>query len=146
MFVFAWPWMALLLVLPLIAWFFLPPNPKTSDDSSPEIRFPYIERLKTAFTISSGDKIRSKFWFVLLLSLFWVFLVISVMRPQMAYRLNEVNRKAYDIMLAVDISLSMNALDLSTKDKSVTRLDVVKEVVGNFIKKRHGDQGLRMKK
>ena len=141
MLVFGWPWMALLLPLPVIFWFLLKPSRKTSDDNSPEILFPYTDRLVAAFNVKSRKtKPKSKFWFITNLSLLWFFLVLSVMRPQVVDSSTYVNRKGYDIMMAVDISPSMNSLDFSTEEKQVTRLGVVKEVVGNFIKTRQGDR------
>ena len=138
---FLWPWMALLLPLPIIFWFLLKPNIKKASSNTPEILFPYTERLQSAFTTkSTNTKAKSNFWFVISLSLLWVFLVLSIMRPELIDTSNQTNRKGYDIMMAVDISLSMNLLDFSTKEKKVTRLDVVKEVVSNFIKTRHGDR------
>jgi len=138
---FLWPWMALLLPLPIVFWFLLKPHIKKASSSEPEILFPYTERLQSAFTTkSTNTKAKSNFWFVISLSLLWVFLVLSIMRPELIDTSNQTNRKGYDIMMAVDISLSMNLLDFSTKEKKVTRLDVVKEVVSNFIKTRHGDR------
>ena len=43
-------------------------------------------------------------------------------------------------MLGVDISSSMQALDFSTSSKSISRLDVTKDVVGKFVLGRQGDR------
>ena len=141
MLVFIWPWMAVLLLLPIISWLLLPGNNKNNNENLPEILFPYTDRLQTAF--DKGQKIKqskSKFWLVATLSLLWLFLVLTVMRPELVDRSTYINRQGYDIMLAVDISPSMNAPDMSTKDKKASRLEAVKEVVSNFIETRKGDR------
>jgi len=140
MFVFSSPWMALLLPLPLITYLFLPANKTGSNDTLPELLFPYTNRLNAAFTGNYVNHIPSKKWFIIILSLLWIFLVLSVMRPALVNKSYPISKKGYDIMLAVDISLSMNVLDLSTKENPKTRLDVTKEVVTKFAKQRHGDR------
>jgi Ca-activated chloride channel family protein len=62
------------------------------------------------------------------------------MQPENVDQFRQEKNKGYDLMLAVDISASMQALDFSTPDKTISRLDVTKEVVGNFIKGRQGDR------
>ena len=46
----------------------------------------------------------------------------------------------YDLMLAVDASRSMEALDFTLEGRRVNRMAVVKGVVGRFIEQRHGDR------
>jgi Ca-activated chloride channel family protein len=62
------------------------------------------------------------------------------MQPERWDRYTQVNSKGYDLMLAVDISASMQALDFSTKFQTKSRLDVTKEVVGKFVLGRKGDR------
>lgn len=62
------------------------------------------------------------------------------MQPERVDQFRQVKNAGHDVLLAVDISASMQALDFSTLGKNVNRLDVTKEVVGNFIKGRHGDR------
>ncbi|MBN8512339.1 MAG: VWA domain-containing protein [Rickettsiales bacterium] len=140
MLTFSWPWMAFLIPLPLISWLLLPANKKAEGESMPELLFPYTDRLSAAFSENYISPPRSKKWFIILLSLLWVFLVLSVMCPVWKHQSPPANRKGYDLMLAVDVSLSMNAIDFSTKEKTLTRLDSTKEVVTNFAQHRQGDR------
>ena len=140
MFAFNWPWMVLLLPLPLITWTLLPANKNANDYTVPELLFPYTTRLNEAFVSHYVNHPKSKKWFVTILSLLWVFLVLTVMHPIWRHQSLLINSKGYDIMLAVDISLSMNVVDSSQKEKSMTRLGITKEVVTNFIKQRQGDR------
>lgn len=52
----------------------------------------------------------------------------------------EVKSRGYDLMLAVDASRSMEALDFTVNGRQVTRMAVVKGVVGRFVKEREGDR------
>ncbi len=140
MFAFYWPWMALLFPLPFIAWYFLPPDKNANADTSPEILFPHIHLLATSFTGKTASVAESKKWFIISLISLWFFLVLSVMRPQLLNNLQHNNKDVYDIMLAVDISSSMRALDFSTKEKKFSRLDVTKNVAGKFVLGRKGDR------
>ena len=140
MFAFYWPWMALLFPLPFIAWYFLPPDKNANADTSPEISFPHANLLAISFTDQAASVSGSKKWFIISLVSLWFFLVISVMRPQLLNNLQHSNKDVYDIMLAVDISSSMRALDFSTEDTKISRLDVTKNVAGNFVLGRKGDR------
>lgn len=138
MFTFAWPWMGALLVLPLLARFMLPALKQKS--ILPVLRFPHLDILENAFPAHMPRNRQSGRLFLIVLSLLWLCLVLTLMRPQFVDQLTEVENQGYDIMLAVDLSGSMKALDFSTKDKRVNRLDVAKIVVGDFVKDRESDR------
>ncbi len=140
MFHFHYPWFALLLPLPLLVRWLLPFVSKEKHNETAEIRFPAVHRLKNIFPASQSSKARSDSMCLGLLLLSWVLLILALMQPENVDQLRQVKNKGYDLMLAVDISASMQALDFSTPNKAIGRLDVTKEVVGNFIKGRHGDR------
>lgn len=140
MFHFHFPWFALLLPLPVILRWFLPALSKEKSDQTTEIRFPAVHRLKDAFPAGQGVMKESNFLFLSLLFLSWTLLVIALMQPENVDQFRRVKNKGYDLMLAVDISASMQALDFSTPSKAISRLDVTKEAAGNFIKGRQGDR------
>lgn len=138
MFTFAWPWMGLLLLLPILARLLLPALKNKS--VLPALRFPHLNILQDAFTSYSPQDQKTGKLFIILLSLLWVCLVLALMRPQYVDQLTEVENKGYDIMLAVDLSGSMRALDFSTETQIVNRLDVAKAVVSDFVKNRESDR------
>lgn len=140
MFHFDSPWFALLLPLPLLLRWLLPASPKEKRVEAAEIRFPSVQRLKNIFPEGHAIKEASGAIFHGLLLLSWTLLVIALMKPENVDQLRQVKNKGYDLMLAVDISASMQALDFSTPGKAVSRLDVTKQVVGDFIKGRQGDR------
>lgn len=132
------PWFALLLPLPLLIHWLLPSSPKK--DEAAEIRFPNVHRLKNIFPAYQAIKKRGHLLFRSLLLLSWALLITALMQPENVDQFRQVKNEGYDLMLAVDISASMQALDFSTHDKAINRLDVTKEVAGNFIKERQGDR------
>lgn len=138
MFQFYWPWFALLLPLPFLVRRFASSTRK--DKGSPELYFPALHRLKNAFPTYQGAGKLSNLPFIILLSLSWLFLVIALMQPENVDQFKVVKNKGYDLMLAVDISGSMQAVDFSTPSKIISRLDVTKEVVGKFVRGRQGDR------
>ena len=140
MLVFDFPWHALLIPLPLIMWLLLPPSRKATEDTIPEIIFPNVKRLAEAFNSDNQHRPKTKYWFVTLLSLLWLCLVLAVMHPKQIGELKHIDRKGYDIMLAVDISESMKAMDFAKDNNQISRLDTAKKVVGNFVRQRHGDR------
>ena len=139
MFHFYLPWLALLLPLPFIIrkW---APAPKTETNKAPEVYFPSLDRLKKVFPVAAGENKRSDRPILILLSLVWVFLVLALMQPEKVDRFKQVKSEGYDLMLAVDISSSMQAVDFSTQTKVISRLDVTKDVVGKFVLGRRGDR------
>lgn len=137
MFRFYWPWLFLLLPLPFFVWAFFRSEKK---EEPPTVRFYALERLKSAFPIHNIKSKGRNYLFFTLLSLTWIFLVVAAMQPEKVNQYTQVSNKGYDLMLAVDISASMQALDFSTSTSTVSRLDVTKEVVGKFVRGRQGDR------
>jgi Ca-activated chloride channel family protein len=69
-----------------------------------------------------------------------VALAIALAGPRVGDRASKVQRRGIAIMMVVDTSGSMRALDLSEEKKERTRLDAVKEVFREFVL---GGQGLQ---
>lgn len=139
MYQFYWPWFALLLPLPLLIRWLFPPKNQNSQES-PVIRFPGVHRLQNAYTSHAHGGKKSNSLFFLLTSLAWICLVLALMQPEKVDQFRHVKNEGYDLMLAVDISSSMQAVDFSTKTKVISRLDATKEVVGKFVRGRQGDR------
>jgi Ca-activated chloride channel homolog len=139
MFSFAWPWMICLLMLPFLVRFFGPRARTGSARPIPQVSFPYIGRLKASFPVQRGGKPLGR-THTLLLGLIWLSLTCALMGPQLVDQFLPLPNTGYDLMLAVDLSGSMNALDYAKGGAQVSRLDVVKSVVSDFISKRQGDR------
>jgi Ca-activated chloride channel family protein len=62
-----------------------------------------------------------------------VSLVIALSGPRAGDKNARIRREGIAIMMAVDVSGSMRALDLSQKSRELTRLDAVKQVFEQFV-------------
>ena len=67
-------------------------------------------------------------------------MVFALARPQEGHKRTEIVSTGVDIILALDTSGSMQALDFKKDRKRIDRLEVVKDVVGEFIAKREHDR------
>jgi Ca-activated chloride channel homolog len=67
-------------------------------------------------------------------------LVVALARPELEHRHADVHSSGVDIMLAVDISGSMQAQDMVSARGRVSRLDAAKDVVGRFVAARENDR------
>lgn len=144
MFEFHWPWMALLLLLPLAVRYFWP-RPAIQQDELIEGRqttllHPSLIHLQEAFQSRTPKPPLAARIYKWLLTLLWLTLVLALMRPQWLEPYTENRTAGYDLLLAVDASHSMNALDFTLKGQQVSRMQVVKGVVSNFIEGRQGDR------
>lgn len=139
MFRFYLPLFGLLLPLPLLLRKVFP-NKGRAKEHIPELHFPAIHRLKRAFPAYKSGKTGVKLLFLFLLSLAWLGLILALMQPERVDQFKLEKNHGYDLMLAVDISASMQALDFSTEQRVQSRLDATKEVVEKFIRARQGDR------
>ena len=67
-------------------------------------------------------------------------LIVALARPQTSHASTSVKASGVDIMLALDVSGSMGALDLTLGGKPADRLSVVKSVVSRFVDNRPNDR------
>lgn len=78
-------------------------------------------------------RIRLSFLPPLLLGLAAAALAVALAGPRVADRQTRVKKQGIAIMLVLDVSGSMQALDLSERDRERTRLDAVREVLIDFV-------------
>ena len=76
----------------------------------------------------------------ILKSIALLFLIIALARPQTGTFSTEEDANARDLLLSVDVSGSMKALDFDIEGKSTSRLNALKLVVDKFIDARKGDR------
>ena len=125
------PWLLLfLLALPLLAF-------QVRRDYQSTVHFPSLATLKT-LRPSSVDLYAGRPFIIRCLAI--ALLIIALARPQEGHKSTEILSVGVDIMLALDTSGSMRALDFIEEEKRVTRLTVVKGVVSKFIENRLNDR------
>jgi Ca-activated chloride channel homolog len=67
-------------------------------------------------------------------------MIVGLARPQRAHGRTEVTANGIDIVLDLDVSGSMQALDFQIDNRRVNRIEVVKSVVSKFIDERPDDR------
>lgn len=88
-----------------------------------------------------SNRIKLRLWIKRILQLcIFTLAVIALARPQTGNAFVEVRASGRDILLLLDVSGSMEALDFEIEGKRVTRLDALKSVTKSFVKKRAGDR------
>ena len=143
MFHFQWPWMAALLLLPLAQWLLARRRgiaPRRGDETRTTLLHPALERIEAAFRGHRPGPSAASLVQRALLILLWMGITGAAMRPQWLQPYREEKLAGYDLMLAVDASHSMEALDFSVGGRQVSRMQVVKGVMGRFIDQRKGDR------
>ncbi len=130
---FALPWVFWLLPLPMLAALLLP---RAVVSSSGALRIPFFEAMKASMAKQQSH--RSLFWLILAV-IAWLALVTSAARPQLIGDTIRMPVSGRSLMMAVDISGSMQEQDMFIKGRPVSRLTAVKQVAGDFIEHREGD-------
>jgi Ca-activated chloride channel family protein len=69
-----------------------------------------------------------------------ILMIVGLARPQLDHSRTEVTANGIDIVLGLDVSGSMQALDFQIDNRRVNRIDVVKTVVSKFIEERPDDR------
>jgi len=138
------PW-ALIFLLPGL-YFLIPFSSRLrtllrkKDDAIPFLFSAPIEEVKAlaeklSWRARYGDHILG-----LLKVLGWMFLVLALARPQKIEVLSEADMTGRDIMLTLDLSGSMQAMDFKIDSERVDRLAALRKVTKEFIESRRGDR------
>ncbi len=130
---FAWPWLFAALPLPLLALLL----PRAANTTPAALRFPFYRALQG--NLQGHTRPRSRLRLVLA-TLTWLLLVLAAARPQLIGETVHLPVTGRSLMLAVDLSGSMQNEDMQIGRQQVDRLTAVKQVAGEFIKKRKGDR------
>ncbi len=77
---------------------------------------------------------------LILLSVIWLLLVLASTQPQWLGKAVNVPTDGREMMIAVDLSGSMKVEDMTLNGRRVTRLDMLKVLLGEFIQRRNGDR------
>jgi Ca-activated chloride channel family protein len=136
----AYPWLLLLLPLPLLVSRFVPPYKERKG----AVQVPFFQRLVelTGAKPSKGAVILQRMLFQKIwLTLAWTLIVLALARPEFVGAPIVKEKSGRDLMVAVDLSGSMQATDFVNPDgDSVDRLVAVKSVLAEFIAQRQQDR------
>lgn len=133
----AWPWLLLLLPLPWILKKLVTGGSSTTAVAAPLL--PLQARLRDLPGVSARGAPPRR-WLRLLFLLAWLLLVVALARPQHVGENTRVPVSGRDLMLAVDISPSMEERDMVLRGRPMSRLEALKLVLEDFISNRRGDR------
>jgi Ca-activated chloride channel family protein len=131
-FAIAWPWLLLLAPVPWLLRLILPASPSGDVQA---LRVPW-------YSAVAGGKAgwMRRPLLAVIAALVWLLLILATARPQWIGEIESLPVSGRDLLLAVDISGSMDTQDMILNKTAVNRLKVVKKVAGEFIQRRHGDR------
>jgi len=131
----AWPWMLLALPLPLLIRLWLPPVVASQDAG---LRVPSFRGFAVLSDRSETEQLVNwRFWVAVIA---WLLLVLAAARPERIGDELDVPVSGRNLMLAVDLSGSMDAKDFELGSRRVDRLTATKAVASDFIARREGDR------
>jgi Ca-activated chloride channel family protein len=135
MFEFAWPWMFALLPLPWLLRLVLP----VADSGEPALKVSFLSDLEGLARRRARANLpawRQQAPFILL----WLMLLIAAARPQWLGEPLPIAASGRDLLVAVDVSGSMDFPDMRWQDDEVSRLTLVQHLLGDFLERREGDR------
>ncbi|HUW36544.1 MAG TPA: VWA domain-containing protein [Rhodocyclaceae bacterium] len=133
---FDWPWLFLALPLPLLVRRLLPPAEKVEEAA---LRVPSLAPFAGDAAARPG-RFKWRRWPLALSALAWLLLVTAAARPVWLGDPVELAVSGRDLMLAVDLSGSMQTRDFVINGEAVSRLAAIKKIAGEFIERRVGDR------
>lgn len=128
----AWGWLLVLLPLPWLVRRWLSPARRVAFQA---LRVPWF-----ALVVSAPSGWIRRPVLAALASGAWMLVVLAAARPQWVGEIEHLPVTGRDLLLAVDISGSMDTQDMVLDQRAVNRLAVVKRVAGEFIQGRRGDR------
>ena len=131
-----WPWMLVLLPLPILVRLLWP----AARSSQPALRAPFYDDWQALNDAQGGNRNTRGKLAGLTLWLLWFCLLLAAARPIWIGEAIELPTSGRDLMLAVDISGSMRIEDMQLGKVMARRIDAVKQVGSNFIERRKGDR------
>ena len=131
----AWPWALLALPLPFLARKLMSESPALQDAG---LKVPTLLVFSTLMQRSDSEQFLNwRFW---LAAVAWILLVVAVARPERIGDELDVPVSGRNLMLAVDLSGSMDQKDFELVNRRVDRLTATKAVASDFISRREGDR------
>ena len=131
----AWPWALLTLPLP---WLMRALLPEARGLSEAGLRVPSLSDFDMLRDRSDVEHLRNwRFWVAVLA---WLLLVLAAARPERIGDELDVPVAGRNLMLAVDLSGSMDQKDFELAGRRVDRLTATKAVASDFISRREGDR------
>lgn len=135
MFELANPWVLILLLLPPLLWLTMPKAPLKLPTA---LNVPFFASL--AGFLVHEQRTPTPAASFLIPSIIWMALVLALADPRWVGEPKPIEREGYNIMLALDLSGSMEIPDMILHGRPASRLSVVKNAAEQFVHERAGDK------
>ncbi len=135
MFELALPWAFIALPLPVLLWLL---SPRVSVQLPAALRVPFFNAMVNL--LEEKKAFSSKPSTLTLLMVIWVLLLCALSGPRWVGNPLPVEREGYNIMLALDLSGSMELNDMLLHGRPASRLAVVKRAAAQFVNDRKTDK------
>lgn len=135
MFELANPWALILIVLPLFLWYLLP---QAKVEAAAALKVPFYDAMQKI--VQQQQRAISSQISLVVPAFIWLLLVVALAGPRWVGDPLPVKREGYNIMLALDLSGSMEMTDMVWHNRPVSRLLVVKRAAEQFVEDRKGDR------
>jgi Ca-activated chloride channel family protein len=130
---FLWSEVFFLLPLPIVLW--LLPSVKAASITT--VRVPFFNQFWKSLTNINQQ---TKWWLKLLAIISWILFITAAAKPVWIGDAIALPVEGRDLMMAVDVSGSMQERDMKINGREVNRLEMIKFVAGDFINRRKGDR------
>lgn len=134
-----YPWIFILLPLPWLIRRFVP---KAAHSSASAMKVPFYQQMQHAIQgLQHGSHLNTRqLRNTILFYCIWSLMLVAGSGLQWLGEPIQLPRSGRDIMLAIDLSGSMQTPDMKIDGKYVSRIAVVKQVANQFIHRRQGDR------
>lgn len=132
---FTWSWVFALTPLPLLVYFLAPRH----EQQQVAVQVPFFQILAQAQSSGRGGA-NTQLLHKILLLLVWFACLAAAARPQWVGEAVNMPATGRDLLLAVDISGSMETPDMTIQGRDLQRVEVVKYVVADFVERRKSDR------
>jgi Ca-activated chloride channel family protein len=126
------PWVLLALPIPLLMYLL----PAKNQNQAAALKMPILIQNASSQGFSAKTKKSPRILFLLI----WSLIVLSASQPQWLGEAVNVPTEGREMMIAVDLSGSMQVEDMQINGSTVNRLDMLKVLLGEFIERRTGDR------
>lgn len=131
-----WPWILLALPLPFLVYRWAP----SANKNDAPLHIPFYGQLSTLVGDERVDMDTRTGRRLILPSLIWALLLLAASKPVWLGEPVTMQDSGRDLMMAVDLSGSMEMNDMVLNGRQVDRLSATKNVLDDFIERRRGDR------
>ncbi len=132
-----WPWVFLAIPIPLMIYKLVTPAAQTGVQA---LRIPFYRELVNNTAASQPTNTKNSKHSLWALWAIWLLLLLAASQPKWQGDPVQLKGSGRDLMLAVDLSGSMEIRDMELNNVVVDRLTATKHVLTDFIERRWGDR------